>query len=180
MKDSSWWCAICGEKDGWRAPNSLLVVQTGVSASQAKVFSAHAAPQGLCENLINALKLLANQQKDGDSPIQSIVTGLGERSRKGIMESLRNFIKVDKHCALNEGTRPFEVRRPKFEEEVLRTEESGLPEIVHQRRHVAEDWCGPPLVDADWHVFCQAIDPGTEGREGKNCTINTKKMSRAA
>ena len=29
-----------------------------------------------CENLINALKLLANQQKDGDSPIQNIVMGL--------------------------------------------------------------------------------------------------------
>ena len=29
---------------------------------QAKVFSkAHALPQGVCENLINALKLLANQ-----------------------------------------------------------------------------------------------------------------------
>ena len=44
------------------------MVQTGDSASQANVFKAHAAPQGLCENLINALKLLANKQKDGDSP----------------------------------------------------------------------------------------------------------------
>ena len=60
------------------------MVETGVSASQAKVFKAHAAPQGLCEN--NALKLLANQQKDGDSPIQRIVTSLCERSRKGITE----------------------------------------------------------------------------------------------
>ena len=34
------------------------------------------------DNLINALKLLAIHQKDGDSPIQSIVTGLHERSRK--------------------------------------------------------------------------------------------------
>ena len=38
-------------KNGWRAPNRLLVVQTGDSASQAKVFKAHAVPQGLCENL---------------------------------------------------------------------------------------------------------------------------------
>ena len=30
---------------------------------------------GLCDNLVNALKLLANQLKDGDSPIQSIITG---------------------------------------------------------------------------------------------------------
>ena len=125
-KHCSWWCAICGEKYEWRAPDRLLVVQTGVSASQAKVFKAHAVPQGLCENLINALKLLANQQKDGYSPIQGIVTGLCERSRKGIMEGLRNYFKVDSHCAvdvghLNEGARSFEVRGPKLEE--------GCPEV---------------------------------------------------
>ena len=37
-------------------------------------------------NLINALKLLANQQEDGDGPIQSIVTSLCEVSRKGLTE----------------------------------------------------------------------------------------------
>ena len=41
-------------------------MQTGESVEQAKVFKAHAIPQSLCENLINALKLLANQQEDGD------------------------------------------------------------------------------------------------------------------
>ena len=41
--------------------NRLVVVQTGVSASQAKVFKTHAALQGLCENLVNALELLAIQ-----------------------------------------------------------------------------------------------------------------------
>ena len=101
------------------------MVQTSESASQAKVFKAHAVPQGLCENLVNALKLLANQQKDGDSPPQSVVTGLCERSRIGIMEGLRNFMKVDNHsalgvCHLREGTRSFKVRRPKCEEGALR------------------------------------------------------------
>ena len=57
------------------------MVQTGDSASQAKVFKAHAATQGLCGNFIIALKLLANRQKDGDSPIQSIVARLGERKK---------------------------------------------------------------------------------------------------
>ena len=33
-----------------------------------------------CEILINALELLANQQRDGDSPIQNIVTGLIEKA----------------------------------------------------------------------------------------------------
>ena len=124
----------------------------GVSASQANVFEAHAAPQGLCENMTTALEQLAKQQKDGGSPIQiqSIVTGFCERSRKGLMEGLRNFTKVDNHCALdghlNEGMMPFEVRRPKFKERCPRRQsgnspgidaESGgswLPEIVHQCR----------------------------------------------
>ena len=56
-KHCSWRCAICEERCDWKAPNRLLVVQIGVSASQAEVFRAH-----------NALKLLANQQKDGDRP----------------------------------------------------------------------------------------------------------------
>ena len=72
----------------------------GVNANEAKVFRAHAAPLGLCD-LINALNLLANQQKDGDSPNQSIVRGLHATCRKGIMEGLRSFIKKDNHRAVD-------------------------------------------------------------------------------
>ena len=68
----------------WKQPNRLLMVQTGEGVNQAKVFRAHAVPQGLCGNLINALKLLANQQEDGDGLKQNLVTNLGEVSRKGI------------------------------------------------------------------------------------------------
>ena len=58
-KSCNWWCVVCGGLYEWRAPSRILVVQIGTNASQAKVFKAHA--HGLCENLINALKLLANQ-----------------------------------------------------------------------------------------------------------------------
>ena len=71
------------------------MIQLSARANIAKVFKAHAAPLGLCDNLINALKLLANQQIDGDSPIQGTVTGLHERSRRGIMDGLRSFIEAD-------------------------------------------------------------------------------------
>ena len=69
-------------------------------------------PSGLCDNLVNALKLLANQQKDAGSPFQSIVTGLHERSRRGIMDGPRRFIKADNRravdvCHLRQGTRPL-------------------------------------------------------------------------
>ena len=64
-------------KYDWKQPNTLLVVQTGDSIEQAKVFKAHAVPQGLCANLITALKLLANQQEDGGGLLQHIVKNLG-------------------------------------------------------------------------------------------------------
>ena len=117
---TNWWCATCVEKYDWKQPNRLLVVQAGESVKQAKFFKARAVPQGLRGHLINALKLLANQQEGGDGPIQNIVTNLGEWSRKGLTEGLRNFIQVDKHRALEvghlgEGLTSFKVRRPKGE-----------------------------------------------------------------
>ena len=59
-------------------------------------------PQDLCGNLINALRLLANQQEDGDGLIQNIVTNLCEE-RKGLTERLREFTQIDNHRALEVG-----------------------------------------------------------------------------
>ena len=55
----------------WRAPNRILVVRLGTDATEAKLFRAHAAPQGLCEIL--------SMRSDGDSSIQSIATGLQKK-----------------------------------------------------------------------------------------------------
>ena len=115
-KHCNWWCAACGGQHEWRAPNRILVVQLGVIACDAKVFKAHAAPWGVFDNLINALKLLANQQKDGDGAIQSIATGLHERSRRGIMDGRRSFIKACNRravvvCHLRQGTGPLYVQK---------------------------------------------------------------------
>ena len=74
--------------------------QTGESVNQAKVFRAHAVPQGLCGNLLNAPKSLANQQEDGDDFTQSTVTNFCEESRKGLTGRLRNNMQVDDHRAL--------------------------------------------------------------------------------
>ena len=115
------------EKNDLWEPNRLLVVQTGERVDHAKVFKAHAVPQGLRGNLINALKLLANQQEDGDGLIQNIMTNFCEVSRKGLTKGLRNFIQVDNHRALEvghlrEGMVSCKVRRPKGEE--------GYPEVL--------------------------------------------------
>ena len=81
----------------------FLVVQFGENFEQAKVFKAHAVPRGLIANLINALKLLANQQEDGDGLLENIVKGLGKESRKGLTDGLRDFIRVDNERALDVG-----------------------------------------------------------------------------
>ena len=75
-------------------------VELGTNEDEAKVLRAHALPQGLCDNLINALKLLANQQKDGDSPIQNIVKGLKEKCRELITNGLRSFIALDNYSVV--------------------------------------------------------------------------------
>ena len=98
-KTPKWWCAICGGKYDRMQPNRLLVVQIGESFEQAKVVKAHAVPEGLCANLVNALKLEANQQEDGDGFLQNIVKNLGKESRKGLTNGLREFIKVDNERA---------------------------------------------------------------------------------
>ena len=151
-------------------PNRILVVQNGVNAKEAKVHTAHAAPWGLCDNLVNALKLLANQQKDGDSPIQSIVAGPHERSRRGIMDGLRRFIQRDNRCAvdvgdLRRGTRSPAVQKPQFgeafpeatiregaDELTLRADEVGTQRAFINTEHIEFERWGPPLGDADWHV----------------------------
>ena len=78
-KQCCWWCAACGGQYDWRAPTRILVIQASADPHEAKAFRAHAASQGLCHNLINSLKLLTNQQKDGDGPVESVVTGLREK-----------------------------------------------------------------------------------------------------
>ena len=167
-KQCKWWCATCGGQYEWRAPNRILVVQLGVNANEAKVFKAHAALLRLCGNLINALKLLANQRKDGDSPSQSILTGLHERSRRGIMDGLRRFIKADNRRPVNvghmrQGARPrIEVQKPNFSEAfpeatiregagelTLRGDEAGTLRAFINTDHIECERWGPPLFDAD-------------------------------
>ena len=198
-KTTKWWCATCGEKYDCRQPNKLLVVQTGERFEQAKVFKAHAVPQGLCANLINAQKLVANQQEDGDDLLQNIVTNLGKGSRKGLTDGLREFIKVDNERgldvgALRRGTGTFKVRKPKAPEGVLGCDSQGEPRLVDieggrseylegsdgcRVDHIEPERWGPPLVDADWYAFCQALYKGMEGEDREEMYDSYKVMTRA-
>ena len=54
-------------------------------------------------NLVNTLKLLANQQMGGDSPAEVLVEGFQERSRFKMMEEVRMFTTMDCHEAVKIG-----------------------------------------------------------------------------
>ena len=67
----------------WR-PVRLETRQT--DHREATVFRTRAAPQGMCDNLINALKFLASQKKDCDGPVRTMVPCLLEKSRRTTMD----------------------------------------------------------------------------------------------
>ena len=164
---------------------------TGESIEQAKVFKTHAVPQGLCANLINALKLLANQQEGGDGLSQNIVKNLGKASRKGLTDGLRKFIKVDVG-ALRLGTRTFQVRMPKvpeggsdvivresWDELTLRAQEVNISKALISVNHIEPERCAS-LFDADWYAFCQALCKCMEGEDWEEMYESYTEMSRAA
>ena len=147
--------------------------------------------------MINALKLLANQQEDGDGLLQNIVKNLGKESRKGLTNGLRDFIKVDDERALHvgalcRGSGTFKVQMPKVpagcpevivrensDELTLRAEEVGKSKALVNVDHIEQERWGPRLVDADLYAFCQALYKGIEGEACEEMYDSQKVMSRA-
>ena len=125
--------------------------------------------------MINALKLLANQQRDGDSPILSIVTGLCEKQQERgyggpeklvlkltitvpSMWAVKMKVSGLLRCEGQSSERGPPGRQSGSPEELtLRAEEVGTQKSCMNVGHIAEDRWGPPLVDADWHACGQAI-----------------------
>ena len=132
LEDYVWW--VSGRetyklvvRNLWREVRLEATKQAFWSCKQVIVLSRPRSSKhmqyvrGLCANLINALKLLANQQEDGDGLLQNIVKNLGKESRRGLTDGLREFIKVDNERALDvgslrRGTGTFQVRKPKVPE----------------------------------------------------------------
>ena len=70
-----WWPAQVEESE-----QNLGHTRLSGVAEKHNVFRPHAAPHGVCDNLINAPKPLANLHQDG-SPVNVLVEGLQARSR---------------------------------------------------------------------------------------------------
>ena len=78
----------------WRAPNRLLVLQTGESVNHAKVFKAHPVPQGFCGNPINALKKKVVGEPAWHGKIQSTKAVTAHAVPQGLCGNLTNALKL--------------------------------------------------------------------------------------
>ena len=63
------------------------------------MFKAHAPPPGACDNMIVALKILANLQEK-ENFTQVVYEGIMESSRRKVVAALRQFIEMHNHKAL--------------------------------------------------------------------------------
>ena len=65
------------------------------------------------------------------------------------------------------------------DELTLRAEEVVTSKAYIDVKHIEpERWC-PPLVDADWYAFCQALYKGIEGKDWEDMYDSCKVMSKA-
>ena len=89
---------------------------------------------------------------------------------------------------MRQGTRPVHVQKPNFSEafpeaviregadgSTLRADEVGTLRAFINTDHIEFERWGPPLVDADWHAFCQAIYKGIEGDEWGRVVLSQQK-----
>ena len=86
----------------------------------------------------------------------------------------------------------FEVRKPKVpegcpevtvrensDELTWRAEEVGSLNTNVNVNHIEKERWGPPLVDADWYAFCQALCKGIEGEDWEYMYDSHKEIKRA-
>ena len=81
MKQCNLWCAACGGSTNGRPRTESWSHKTARTGEKQKCFEHTAAPQGVCDNLINTLKIVAKRQDDGDSPVKMVVQGFQEKGR---------------------------------------------------------------------------------------------------
>ena len=148
-------------------------------------FSGHMRPtRTFFEYLINALKLLANQQKDGDILIQNIIVGLEEKYKERTANGLRSFVTSDNYSAvemghLRRGQRPsrvvklkmsgdsLEVLREGTDALTLRAEDFDSLKACINMDHIGENFGSRPW----WIQIAKQFTKELNEMSGKSCTI---------
>ena len=78
----------------------MLVLQDSTDRSELKVIRVDVPSNGVCDNLVGAVNILANKQLKGDSLVQGLVGCPQDHVRFKKMDELRIFITVDKQEAM--------------------------------------------------------------------------------
>ena len=65
------------------------------------------------------------------------------------------------------------------DELTLREDEVGTWKSCINVDHIAKERCCPPLVDADWHAFCQVLNESIQGEDWGELYDSDKEMNRA-
>ena len=122
---------------------------------------------------------------------------MGKESRRGLTDGLREFIRVDSERALDvgalrRGTGTYQVRKPKApegcsdvivrespDELTLGAEEVHTSKALINVNHVEPERWSPPVVDADWYAFCQALYRGIKGEDLQEMYDCYKEMRRS-
>ena len=113
------------------------------------------------------------------------------------MDWLRKIFRGDNRSAvgvghLRQGARPLHVQKTSFseaypeaairkgaDESTLRADEVGTLRAFINTDHIEFERWGPPLVDADWHAFSQAICKGVEGEAWEELYCHCRDVSKA-
>ena len=136
-KQCNQWCAARSGQYNWREPNRVRATQHSADPSEAKVFRAHAPPQGACEHLTRSLNLLAGLQTGGEGVVDTIFEDfLQEQSRLKTTKEQRRFIDLDNHDAVKIGdmekiSKAIKVVKAKFNREIYQNAavRDGLDEL---------------------------------------------------
>ena len=114
------------------------------------------------------------------------------------MNGLSRFIEADNRSAvvvgdLRRGTKAVNVENPQISEAfpeaaireragefTSRADKVGTQRADINMKHIEVQRWRPPLVDADWHAFCQAVYRGIEGKEWDELHYHCRELSQAA
>ena len=159
----------------------LPALQTGDTTRDRIVFRAYAAPDGECDSLSCARKLITNSVKENKMGIvenswkRAARTG-HERSEtvrsrrqqespchngsigklwRGCTKQCRSRFDLSTHAnaCVVEGDEVFTLRR----------KECSAPQLFFNTAQVPEDLWGPPLVEEDWVAICLAANEDAVG-----------------
>ena len=172
-----------------RAAGGVRLVAASTDDREASVFRAHAAPRATCENLTNAREA-PDKSAEGwrQSSWDNCHRFVGEKPQQDHGRAQELHLRKQGTCTGKQGQGKWQSQSPRPQE--LLSEKVRMNFFYE---HVRKVCCAPslthrtwetkggglPLVDADWHAFCQATFHGVEGPEWEAMYHHHKNLNQA-